>query len=959
MDKILIHLINAISEKYYLDNKNKINASQIDEIADKVFKSYCTTLFLEEAPDDIFKEKTIGEIQKYINRQNFIVPHQGYMIAYENGYKKENWVAPYRDQMVRFKAFKETLDYLPQSVIDNLDKDTDNILKQLPNPNKYKEFDVCGLVVGLVQMGKTTNFSALINKAIDVGYELIFVFTGTIKDLRNQTQKRLEHACIGYQSFQNITPIGIGKFLNENNVIPCTSSDFITPKGKYMDGDVNDQTLNIYSYNQGKTNIFVSTRSTAVVSRLAEWIRKQSFFNPLTKQAEDISVLIISDECDQATINTKEAGSETAATNAELRDFISLFKKKVHIGYTATPFANIFINPKPYDQDVHGQDFYPKDFIYLIEPPNNYLGPSEFFGPDAYPFVVNVNDRENLYTESGLLEDLTDSLKDAIINYIFNGAIRSLRGHGNKHHSMIVNIDIKKEYQQILYELISNYIDGLRKVFGTSSEKELILNVKQLLDTFTSRSLIIEQKDKEKQVIGQDESYNCEFTLDEITKAFKDYLFAKDKSGDYKIKLVCLNSASPDKLHYNQYEKNGGLHVIAVGGYKLSRGFTFEGLTVSYYLRDSAQADTQLQSCRWFGYADDYRDLIRLYASEGVIQFLTASTNIIQNLINLIKTMAEQEKTPQEFKFYIERMRERVCFSKNKKIVKKELKPCSPIRMSSATVVDIDPDSQHVVPAWKLDFDISDFDLDKKIASSNIEAVKSFAKELGKPLERKGYYYFPEVEFEKLFSLIESLTICSKSRAQSSDDIDYAIKKCAKRNLLKTIDVVFISIDSRDGDSIPSNYKLNKYMTVGLSQRRTCELNEKTNTIKVTGGRALTSRHLAYGLKEEEIERIEALTGRKFSDRKTPETHFVAEERAKRQSGVLMIYLYSPTAINEVLNEKYPTKMKQFKGFTEPLVGIYLALPGDRHSEKKSIYASVGLLETILEEMKHERDDLI
>lgn len=956
MDKILIHLINAISEKYHLDNKNKINASEVDEIAQMVLKAYCAAQLSEEDPEN--SSKIINEIKKHINRQNFIVPHQGYMIAYEHGYKKEDWVAAYKNQMVRFEAFKEILDYLPQSVIDNLDKDTNNILKQMPDPNKYEEFDICGLVVGLVQMGKTTNFSALINKAIDVGYDLIFVFTGTIKDLRNQTQKRLEISCIGYQSFQNTIPIGIGKFLTENNVIPCTSSDFETAKGKYIDGDVNDRTLNICSYMQGKANIFVSTRSTAIVSRLSEWVRKQSFFNTLTGRAEGVSVLIIADECDQATINTKEAGFETAATNAELRDFIALFKKKVHIGYTATPFANIFINPRPYDEDVHGQDFYPKDFIYLIEPPNNYLGPSEFFGSSAYPFVVNVNDRDNLYAESGLLEDLTDSLKDAIINYIFNGAIRSLRGYGNKHHSMIVNIDIKKEYQQVLYELIGYYIDKLRESFETSSEKELILKIEQLLATFKIRSLIIEQKDKEKQVIDEKESYNRQFTLDELTTAFKDYLFAKDLSGDYKIKLVCLNSASPDKLHYNRYEKNGGLHVIAVGGYKLSRGFTFEGLTVSYYLRDSAQADTQLQSCRWFSYADDYRDLIRLYASEGVIQFLTASTNIIQNLISLIKTMAEQEKTPQEFKFYIEKMRERVCFCKNKKILNKELKPCSHNRMRSATVIDIDPDFQHVVPVWKLDFDISDFDLDKKIAKTNIDAVKSFANKLGKPFEKKGYYCFPEVEYEKLHPFIESLTICSKSRAQSSD-IYYAIKQCTKRDLLRTIDIVFISIDSKDGDVAPSTYKLNKYMSIGLSQRKTCELNEKTNSIKVTGGRALTSRHLAYGLKEEEIERIETLTGKKFSDRKTPETHFVAEERAKRRSGVLMIYLYSPTAINEVLTFKYPEKMKQFKGFTEPLVGIYLALPGDRHSEKKSIYASVGLLETILEEMKHEGDDLI
>lgn len=119
-----------------------------------------------------------------------------------------------------------------------------------------------------------------------------------------------------------------------------------------------------------------------------------------------------------------------------------------------------------------------------------------------------------------------------------------------------------------------------------------------------------------------------------------------------RIKVRTVNGSAGDILDYvdNQAE---GLNVIAVGGDKLSRGLTLEGLSVSYYLRASKMYDTLMQMGRWFGYRPGYLDLCRLYTTDELIRWYRHITSAGEELRNLFDYMASIGSTPRDFGFRV------------------------------------------------------------------------------------------------------------------------------------------------------------------------------------------------------------------------------------------------------------------------------------------------------------------
>src|SRR5262249_42666461 len=114
------------------------------------------------------------------------------------------------------------------------------------------------------------------------------------------------------------------------------------------------------------------------------------------------------------------------------------------------------------------------------------------------------------------------------------------------------------------------------------------------------------------------------------------------------VTIKLINGSAKDALEYDAARQTG-INVIAIGGDKLSRGLTLEGLSVSYYLRASRMYDTLMQMGRWFGYRPGYLDLCRLYTTAELRRWYGAVTAANEELLREFDYMAAIGATPKEF----------------------------------------------------------------------------------------------------------------------------------------------------------------------------------------------------------------------------------------------------------------------------------------------------------------------
>src|SRR5262249_12617745 len=114
------------------------------------------------------------------------------------------------------------------------------------------------------------------------------------------------------------------------------------------------------------------------------------------------------------------------------------------------------------------------------------------------------------------------------------------------------------------------------------------------------------------------------------------------------VTIKLINGSAKDALEYDAARQTG-INVIAIGGDKLSRGLTLEGLTVSYFLRASRMYDTLMQMGRWFGYRDGYADLCRLYTTRELVDWYRDITVANEELLALFDEMAAVGGTPRDF----------------------------------------------------------------------------------------------------------------------------------------------------------------------------------------------------------------------------------------------------------------------------------------------------------------------
>ena len=490
-------------------------------------------------------------------------------------------------------------------MVKSLDHSSSVVVANLAPPKSVEPCAVKGLVLGYVQSGKTANFSAVISKAVDAGYRFVVVLAGMHNILRLQTQARL----------------------NEELVVPkksaCTTLTRVDEFGDFQrkQAVAGDRAL-------GSGDGFclvVLKKNSAVLRSFNSWLDTTS-----QSVLDACPTLIIDDESDQASVNTAKPENDPTAINDHIRNMIKKFKVSSYVGYTATPFANVLIDASLDD------DLYPKDFLVSLDKPVGYVGTEELFGRDAIepkgaldgiPVLRTIpeEDADRLSPgkkiAGGSTDPITRSMAEAIDAYIVGCSARLSRNQWGQHMTMLIHTS----------QLVSHHTEL------KSAIDQLILSIK--LDR---RDNLESLKDRFKTLWDGDFLKVCgSFKAAEVPSF--DTVWRNSEKFIEKLEVIMENHESEDRLTYDRPDPFWG---IVIGGNTLSRGLTLEGLTTSYFVRNSKGYDTLLQMGRWFGYRPNYVDLTRIYVTEGLQSKFYHLATVEEEVRDEIKTMAANGERP-------------------------------------------------------------------------------------------------------------------------------------------------------------------------------------------------------------------------------------------------------------------------------------------------------------------------
>lgn len=583
---------------------------------------------------------------------------------------------------IKFELWKRYKSYLlekdPSFPIPSLDDFTDKILDKCVNPKQHGSWDRRGMVVGHVQSGKTSNYVGLINKATDAGYKLIIVIAGTISSLRRQTQERIDAGYVGRDSSAYLRNKrknrikGVGKYSVDTDIYPLTSAFYL----KGDEGDFSTKQLHNSNIPIGKNPVvFVIKKNKTILENLIDWLAHNENIKAIDgrKKLINIPALIIDDESDYASVNTTRDINEVKTINKLIRVLLNLFDQNTFIGYTATPYANLFISQE-YNEELTtfvngkeyyiGDDLFPKHFILNIKAAKNYIGASKLFGLedqntgesyeplDIYRPIYSEEynpplfERINRHNKDDLPEYLPESLKLAVKSFILTCAIRRLRGHKEKHNSMLIHVALYVKWIDrvalLVNQLIKDYVNKIE-----ANDPEFIDSLKILFESdFTPTTQnVLNNLDYTDNRITQ---HKWEDVRNEIRPAIKKFDIRAVHGTTSLAKLDYHNISNID---YDRHEN--GLSVIAIGGGKLSRGITLEGLSISYYLRTTRMYDSLMQMGRWFGYRPGYVDLCRLYTNERIFNWFNHITMATEEMRNDFDIMSSQNLKPTDFRLKV------------------------------------------------------------------------------------------------------------------------------------------------------------------------------------------------------------------------------------------------------------------------------------------------------------------
>ncbi len=507
-------------------------------------------------------------------------------------------------------------------IVENIASSANSLCSQLPAPLSNGPFAHRGLVVGHIQSGKTASMAALIAKAADYEYKLFIVLAGLWNDLRSQTQRRLD---------QEIT--GITDFISDGPLVthPPLSKPWVRLTTSGVEGEFSGVLPDV---SEDKPKLAVIKKNVKVLERFI------NFLQSLPIDLAKLPALIIDDEADQASINTKygrsnsEGEREKSRTNELIVNLLSMLPKHTYVGYTASPFANVLID------STEEENLYPRNFIATLPEPNGYLGPRQLFGlgmrpselspdvpePPALDVIrsIPVEESRNMGTMASD-QDCPPVLEEAILSFILSCCARIERGQSDQHFSMFIHPSYATDRQQIFNSIIEDHLKYLKAgIPRPDSFSEIVEAARKLWN-----------EDHRRVTMGYFNSENRAYTFEDIWKHANSVISSID------IRL--LNYQSEDTLDYRTSQPK---RYIIIGGNRLSRGLTIEGLMVSVFLRDTLNYDTLLQMGRWFGFRPNYEDLTRIYVDDDVSDRFADLARIELELREDLEKYAEEPNPP-------------------------------------------------------------------------------------------------------------------------------------------------------------------------------------------------------------------------------------------------------------------------------------------------------------------------
>lgn len=517
----------------------------------------------------------------------------------------------------------------------SLNEATDKVLKCISDPERTEAFAVRGLVVGYVQSGKTANFTAVIAKSLDAGYRLVIVLAGVLDSLRFQTQRRLDKELIGSEQILRDKEVGKPhEYSGDQDWAKFTSYGMLpSALGKFDIRRITTSTADYQKLGQGRDvlrfekefkdrplnhpdNLRTTAARLIVIKKNPAVIRKLiADLQGLQTSFDDVPALIIDDESDQASVNTVDPKKPAndgedlklrTSTNEAIVDLLALLPRSQYIGYTATPAANTLINP------ADALDLFPRDFIELLPRPENYMGVSDFhdFDEDFNPLseeeveARGVHSNQNAFVRFIGGDDDSGDFRAALDAFFLTGAIKLFRADKDKgsvnvrHHTMLVHRSSGQ------YAHAEDH-DAVTLLLAENAYRRPSA-IKRLWRLWI--------EDFEPVSRAQEPALARPTSIEELAP-FLRAAFEKFEMSRKQVLVVNGNDRFRDDMP--DFDKESVWNIL-IGGAKLSRGYTVEGLTISYFLRRAGAADTLMQMGRWFGFRRGYRDLVRLYIGTKV-----------------------------------------------------------------------------------------------------------------------------------------------------------------------------------------------------------------------------------------------------------------------------------------------------------------------------------------------------
>ena len=830
----------------------------------------------------------------------------------------------YRKKLLGDGFKPETVDQIEKAaigVLRNLSKDT------------TESGPVKGVVVGNVQSGKTANMAAVMAMAADWGWNMFVILSGTIENLRIQTQKRL---------FNDLNQPG-------NLYWRC-----LEHLSKNVEISQRLQNIHLDSRERYFT---VCIKQQNRLSSLIQWAQEDP-----AKQKQ-LKILVIDDEADQASVNTgntQKSDLERKKINRLICNLVEgrdeegnekdvKYKAMNYVGYTATPYAN-FLN------ESSEESLYPKDFIMTLPVSKEYFGPQQIFGyegeDDATYFeglnIVRDIPKEELdmikEVHEGAGSVLPDTLVDAICWFMCGVSCMRIWGY-RKPISMLVHTSQKTDHHQLLANTISSW-------FENNSEEEII--------------------ERSKAVWNKEAS---EFTLDRLYEQYPNYDRPKDQLNDYpefsdveeQIRIMLNDGIAHIQLgDTGNLEYNNGIHLcidnckqngidengmyvrlaypdknqmpelapafIVVGGATLSRGLTLEGLISTYFLRTVGQADTLMQMGRWFGYRKGYEIIPRLWITEKTRKQFAFLAELDQELRDEIQYMDINGRIPSEYG-------PRVKNSPKASFIR------ITARNKMQNAIESEMDYSGASNQTYL------FDNEPDILSENIKVTEEFLSTLGEEWEKSGKLQhnkfsavWKNIEFTKIRDYIEKFKFQQKMKVfNDTTPLLNWIQKITEDGKMGNWNVIVAGIasDANGTWELPNGHIINKVKRT----RRVSKLEIDNSIIDIGALRA--PRDILADVDIENVtdeELKQALKDDVIVEKKNSAMAFRDKSGLETTPQLLIYRVDKDSKISSA-----PGKKRKNLNASEDLVGICLYIPGGRIGTSYASSVSVRLKNDIFD----------